>query len=155
MALIATLMAIVAPRLSRSLQSRNLDQEARRWVALTEFGRDQAVSQGVPMVVWLDAETSWFGLQPKPGFLTSSNRAVEFQLSEEIEFELGTVARSMGPQAVVEMAPDGYLAPDSIAVLGLKHRSGDRVLITLMTNGWGYETVTEQEYAIRQRQPRY
>ena len=154
MALLATLMALVAPRLSGSLQRRNLDQEARRWIALTEFGRDQAVSQGVPMVVWLDAETSWFGLQPKPGYWASSNRVVEVQLPEEIEFELATAARATGPQTVVEPAPDGYLDADSIEVLGLRHRSGDRVIVTLMTNGWGYETVTEQEYAIRERQPR-
>jgi len=155
MALIATLMALVAPRLSGSIRRHNLEQEATRWVALTEFGRDQAVSQGVPMVVWLDSQTSWFGLQPKPGYLASSNRTVEFQLPEEIEFELATVARSTGPQQVVELAPDGFLETDSIQVLGLRHQSGERVIVTLMTNGWGYETLTEQEYAIRERQPQY
>jgi len=155
MALIATLMALVAPRLSRSIQRRNLDQEAMRWIAATEYGRDQAVAQGVPMVVWLDAETSWFGVQPKAGYPALSNRVVEFQLPEEVRFDLAAATRGSGPAPVVEIAPDGYLETESIPVLGLRHRSGDRVIVTLTTNGWGYELLTEQQYEIRERQPRY
>jgi hypothetical protein len=80
---------------------------------------------------------------------------VEYQLPEDIEFELASLSRYAGPQPVVELAPDGYLETHSIPLLGLRHRSGDLVIVTLMTNGWGYEALTEQEYVYRERQPQY
>src|ERR1051325_1837454 len=68
MALLATLMALAAPSLSRSMRQRNLSQEATRFVALTESARDEAVSQGVPMVVWIDPVGGRFGMGPKTGY---------------------------------------------------------------------------------------
>ncbi len=56
MAVLATVLAIVVPSLSRSCKQRHRRQEADRLLAVIEYARDEAVSQGVPMVVWIDAE---------------------------------------------------------------------------------------------------
>jgi type II secretion system protein H len=149
MALLATLMAVVAPRISGSIRRQNLDQEAVRFVALTEYARDQAVSQGVPMVVWLDAETSEFGAHAKHGFLVREDRSVYYRLSEDIEFDLRNTVLPGGPQAAIEMGSDGLLATHSLPEVWLVDRTGAAVGVVTTTNGWGYEVVQEWDYATR------
>src|SRR5438067_13878805 len=68
MAVLATIMALSTPSLSRSLRNRNIEQEAKRFIALTEYARGEAVSQGVPMTIWIDVEAGAFGVEPKAGF---------------------------------------------------------------------------------------
>lgn len=153
-ALLASLMALVAPRLAGSIRRRNLEQEAARLVALTEFGRDQAVSQGVPMEIWLDSETSWFGLRAQPGWPARPEAPVEFQLSEDVQFDLGRSPGSTEIRTIIAFAPDGYLEAESIPELWLRDRSDSTLAIVRMTNDWGYEVLNEADYADRLRMPR-
>ena len=64
MALLAIVAALSVPSMSRSIRSRNVSGEAARFVAATEYGRDEAVSQGVPMIVWIDSAAQRFGAFP-------------------------------------------------------------------------------------------
>ena len=54
MVLLATLLAISAPTLSRSFKGRALEQEAVRLLAATVYAREEAVSQSLPMTLWID-----------------------------------------------------------------------------------------------------
>ena len=54
MALLCVILGVAAPSLSRSMRQRNLTQEAARLLAATEYARDEAISRGVPMAVWID-----------------------------------------------------------------------------------------------------
>ena len=146
MALIATLVALVAPSLGRSLRGRNLDQEAKRFIALTEYARQEAVSQGVPMTVWIEPETGKFGAEPKPGYPLMKNRPKNFKLNEDVHFEMGdTASAPEGVLQAVELAPDGMPEPTSIASLRLVDRFNAAVAIAKTRDGWGYEIVKEQE----------
>ena len=51
MALLVVVLAVAAPMLSSSMRGHGLNGEAVRFVALTEFARSEAISQGVPMVL--------------------------------------------------------------------------------------------------------
>ena len=57
--LVLTLLLIVIgvafPSLQHFFRGRNLDSEARRFLSLTRYGQSRAVSEGVPMVLWIDA----------------------------------------------------------------------------------------------------
>lgn len=146
MALLATIMALSAPSLSRSLRGRNLDQEAKRFIALTEYARQEAVSQGVPMVVWIDPEAGQFGVEPKTGYPAMSNRVKNYKLNDDVHFEVGsTASRAEGVLQAVELAPDGMPEPTSIASLRLVDRFESAVAITKTRDGWGYEIVKAQE----------
>ena len=56
LAILAMMVALVAPALAKSSRARNLEQEALRLVALTEYARDEAVSQGVSMAVYVETQ---------------------------------------------------------------------------------------------------
>lgn len=141
LALLATIMAVAAPMLSRSVRERRLEQEAARVVALTEYGRGEAISQGVPMVLWIDSETGRYGLEPKTAYAAIENRRREYTLENDIRFDRVVGAKSDRGMDVAEFSPEGTPEPSSIDVLRLTDRFESIVLVARTEDGWGYEVV--------------
>lgn len=147
MALLATLMALAAPSLGRSMHQRTLDQEAIRFLALTEHARNEAISRGVPMVIWVESETGRVGLESKPGYLLPGPRKLEYSLGPDIRLELDGRAGVGRNAATIEFGPDGWLVWDSLDWVRLIDRRDSGLLIARGTNGWGYEILKEHEQA--------
>lgn len=144
MALLAVIAAFSAPSLARSLRQRNLDGEAARLLALTEYGRDEAMSQGVPMTVWIDPAGQRMGVGPKTGYEGDDSRTREFTLNADIHFELDRAATQGGVVEVMEFAPDGAPATSSTDAVRLVDRFESLVTVARTSDGWGYEIVKEQ-----------
>lgn len=144
MALLAVVAAFSAPSLSRSLRQRNLDGEAARLLAATEYGRDEAVSQGVPMTVWIEPKAQRFGVAPKAGYDADETRAREFELNTDINFEIDRAATQNGVVEVMEFSPDGAPGPSSIDMVRLVDRFQAVVTVARTSDGWGYEIVKAQ-----------
>jgi type II secretion system protein H len=144
MALLATIMAIAAPSLSHSLRDRNLRQEAARFVALTEYARSEAISRGVPMIVWVDVAERRFGAEAKPGFSEDAEETREFVLHEDIQFGPSERTTSTARDAaLIEFAPDGTLQAESIDTVSLTDRFNATALIGRTRDAWGYEVSKE------------
>ena len=145
MALLATIMALAAPSLGRSLRGRNLDQEAKRLIALIEYGRSEAISQGVPMTVWIDAAGGRFGVEPKPGYPAASQREKTYALNPDVHFEMGSTAPTAQDVTTgVEFAPDGTPDASSIASVRLVDRFNSSVAIAKSRDGLSYDIVKEE-----------
>lgn len=143
MALLAIVTAIAVPSLSRSLRERGINDEAARLLAVTEYGRTEAVSQGVPMTVWVTPQGQRFGVEPKAGFEGDAARAKEFTLNPDIRFEVERSATRNGVADVVEFSPDGAPGSSSIDTLRLVDRFETRVTISRTSDRWSYEIVKE------------
>jgi type II secretion system protein H len=144
MALLAVIAAFAAPSLARSMRQRNLNDEAARLLALSEYGRDEAVSQGVPMSVWVDPKGQRMGVEPKTGFDGDDTRTREFTLNPDIHFEIDRTATQSGVVEVMEFAPDGAPSSSSIDVVRLVDRFQALVTVARTSDGWSYEIVKEQ-----------
>jgi type II secretion system protein H len=88
MALLTVVISLTAPRLSRFFHGRTLDSEARRLLALTRSGQSRAVSEGVPMDLWVDTEQGTFGLEAEPSYDASDAKAVDFELDSGLQLEV-------------------------------------------------------------------
>jgi type II secretion system protein H len=156
MALLCVILALAAPSLSRSFRERDLTQEATRLLALTEYARDEAVSQGVPMSIWIDPATGHFGAQAMPGYEDAGARGKQFTLIEGLHFDLlgsspgitkqtapaiGTAA--IGGNDVAEYLPDGTLDPSSRTSIRLVDRSNSAIEVEQMKDASGYEIVKD------------
>ena len=141
MALLVTLAAIAVPSLARSMRGHNLDGQADRLLALTEYGRDEAVSQGGP-----DGDVdrrrrrpfSAWTPSPATGQAAKMPAAREYHVAGRRAFRSGragdgvvrpacrarrrrdkpparlTVSGTHGGVIVAEFAPDGTLDPGSL-----------------------------------------
>jgi type II secretion system protein H len=109
MALLTTIMAIVAPSLSRFMRGRDVEEEARRFLALTRYARSEAVSRSVMLRLWVDPEEGRYGLEPETRAASEDVRVVEYTLANRLHFALpeGEVIDGETGRLDVIFWPDG------------------------------------------------
>jgi len=140
MALLAIVTGIAAPMLGRSMKERNLPDEAKRFLAATEYARSEAVSQGVPMVVWLDLAARQVGIEPRPGFDGEPTRNRTYKLGPDVHMETDQRPTTVnGHINVVEFGPDGAPADTSAEFVKLADRFGYEMNVVRTSDRWSYE----------------
>lgn len=145
LALLAVVAAISMPALGRSMHQRNLKDEAARFLALTEYARDEAISQGVPMTLWLDPRGQRFGIEAKAGFEGDSTRVRDFALNPDVHFDADRPVTHDDVADVIEFSPDGSPADSSIDMVRLADRFDSALTVARTSDGWSYEIVKEPQ----------
>jgi type II secretion system protein H len=143
MAILAVVMAISAPSLSRSLRERALEQEAARFQALTLFARNEAVSEGAAMAIWIDPSAKRYGLEPKSDYGGNSIRR-DYEMNPAVEVEVVSTNRvGTKQQHAIGFTPSGLPDPQSAEAIRLTDRFGSTRLIQRREDGAGYQVVEE------------
>jgi Tfp pilus assembly protein FimT len=88
MALLIIAVSLVTPNLRNSFRGRTLKSEASQMISLIHEGQSRAVSGGVPMVMWFDADKKKYGLEEEPGYVDKDPNAVEFDLNDNLKIEV-------------------------------------------------------------------
>jgi hypothetical protein len=145
MAMLAGIMAISAPRLTRHLSGRTLNEEARRFLALTRFARSEAVSRSVLMELWLDTETGEYGLKPVVEYTDTGKEPVEFQLADDMRFEVNVDEINEEGKATILFWPDGAIDEESLDELSILKGETDTITIEQTDFALGYRVKDEEE----------
>jgi prepilin-type N-terminal cleavage/methylation domain-containing protein len=156
MAVLLVVLAVAAPSLSHFFRGRNLNSEARRFLSLAHYGRSRAVSEGVPMVLWMDTQKGMYGLLPSPGFTDGNTNAVDCVMSESVQMECFAPAAqnpgdfwSQGSSApaylsMIHFLPDGSIADSSPENILLREGEKDVIWIAKSPGRPNYEIQTNQ-----------
>lgn len=165
MAVLVILLGLAAPSLGNFFRGRTLDSEARRFVSLTRYAESRAVSEGVPVLVWIDAQQRMYGLAEDAGVQRADPRAVEYAVGRDVQVEVlqatSTAARRGQAQAgtrlgrnalVIRFEPDGFIsegAPEAVAFRQVPRDGGkpgpaESVWVARTPNGLHYEIPTNQ-----------
>ncbi len=136
MAIMTVVLAVVAPTISHSIRGHKIEDEANRFVALTEYARNEAVSQGMPMVVWIDGKSQTFGLDPQSDYYQSKTHR-QYELDSDVHFDVITGGTPNTPSIV--FSASGTPDPASIDSLKLIDGLGTAIQITRTSDGWGYQ----------------
>jgi Tfp pilus assembly protein FimT len=152
MALLAIVIAVSAPALSNFFRGRTLDSEARRFVSLTRYGQSRAVSEGIPMMVWIDTRLGAYGLEPEPGYGVLDHNAPSFALTNELRIAVADwpVLSSQSAQAQqtgqpdpnrprLHFQPDGFIGESSPKTVEIRDKTGKSIWITQSRNWRNYE----------------
>jgi type II secretory pathway pseudopilin PulG len=160
MAILTAVFALTAPTLSRFFHGRTLDSEARRLLALTRQGQSRAVSEGVPMEVWIDSSRSAYGLEAEPSYEKTDPKAVEFTMETELQIDISTLKGLSGTGGGMNNAaqgasasklsnhpnlprirflPDGTVTEESPQELRITGRDGNSLWLRLSRNRMTYE----------------
>ena len=158
MAMLLIVLAVSAPSLSNFFRGRTLDSEARRFVSLTRYGQSRAVSEGVPMVLWIDLRKRSYGLKQEAGYADEDAKAVEFAMGKELNIEVadlpdasarqGRSAQPTDPSVpTLRFQPDGFVgetSPQSVVIREEKDgaRTDESIWITQSRNRLNYEIHT-------------
>ncbi len=161
MAVLTIVFALALPALKSFFHGRDLDSEARRLLSLTRYGQSRAVSEGVQMVLWIDARRGAYGLQQQAGYADSDTRAVQFTLKEDMRVEtqmpLVAVPSSQLNQSVpgvgnvprIRFTPDGFIGETSPERIALRQGQDDAIWIVESTNRLRYEIQTSHSQVPR------
>jgi Tfp pilus assembly protein FimT len=146
MAILTIVVALALPSLSGFFRGRNQQAEVERLLALTRLGRSRAVTEGIPMVLWIDPRTSSYGLREEVGYTDGDRKARQFTLdsSLKIDVALGAKGRRVrGSLSAIYFSPTGEISPDSVSGVVIEGPDGSRNWIVQSGDGFGYEVQTQ------------
>ena len=154
MALMVVAVSFVAPQLSGFFRGRTLKSEGKQIIALMHQGQSRAVSGGVPMVLWFDPQAQKYGLEEEPGYTDKDPDAVEFQLEENLKFEIpqddpGTTVSSQTSRDTlraglpqINFLPDGTIAETSPRTIKIVDNDGPSLSLTQSRDRNQYDIAT-------------
>ncbi|MEO7675628.1 MAG: GspH/FimT family pseudopilin [Verrucomicrobiota bacterium] len=160
MALLTIVLAVAFPSLKNFFRGRNLDSEAHRFLSLTRYGQSRAVSEGVPMLLWIDAQNGRYGLQTQTGYADNNNdsKAVEFTIDDKLKLEIlasqpSPMLRSNlwtqnsatpGTSLAIRFLPDGFIGETSPVNILFRESDNSTISIRQSTNHLKYEIESAQ-----------
>ncbi|MFZ1073624.1 MAG: GspH/FimT family protein [Verrucomicrobiia bacterium] len=143
LALLVIVTSLAAPAMSNFIRGRALDSEARRLMALIHAGQSRAVSEGMPMVLWVDEKHGAYGLQAETTGQNGDPKAEDLALDEYLQIaamNTGTTgtAKFHNLQAI-RFLPDGTVDETSPQTLRLIDAKGNALWLVESRNRNGYE----------------
>ena len=147
MSILIVVLAVSSPSLANFFRGRTLDSEARRFLSLTHYAQSRAISEGIPMQLWIADTARTYGLHADPGYAPDDPKAVQYELAPDLQLEITvstrtpTSTRAPAPAAApanananaatttLRFQPDGFLPPDSPA--SIRFRGADDTTLTL------------------------
>jgi prepilin-type N-terminal cleavage/methylation domain-containing protein len=166
MTILTIAVSLTAPSLANFFRGRTLDSEARRLLSLSRHGQSRAVSEGVPMDLWIDASQGTFGLEAEPSYEQADPNAVNLSFDKDIQVQVisGNPSAGLGSDAAafsgsmnapsaaalkrhanlptIRFFPDGSISETSPRVLKLSGRDGVPLSLGLSRNRLNYEIQT-------------
>lgn len=141
MLILVIAVSVVVPSLEKFFSGRSLDSEARRFLALTRFGQSRAVSEGIPMLLWIDSKAGAYGLSQETGYTDGDDKAQNFTLGDGLSIGVDNSGSRLAPgkRIGIRFSPDGNVADGSVPGVFLKDRSGAMVWIVQSPDRLSYE----------------
>jgi len=166
MSLLVVVVSMIVPKLSTFIRGRALDTEAWRLQALAHAGQSRAVSEGMPMVLWLDQKNGTYGLQQEtPDDANGDPKAETLHQAESLQLSVanlagfgsrfgsgsGTGSKTGGGSAngggmttfhnlpAIRFQADGTVDTDSPNTVQLLDSTGDSLWLVQLKNRTGYE----------------
>jgi type II secretion system protein H len=143
LALLVVITSIAAPAMSRFVRGRALDSEARRLSSLMHAAQARAVSEGMPMMLWVDEKAGNYGMAAETSGQNGDPKAEQVALDSTLV--IAVVNTSTGVQTTFNNLPairflaDGTVDESSPQTLKLTDSDGFSRWLTETRLRNGYE----------------
>lgn len=144
--ILAITATLVAASMGRFFRGRALNFEARRLLSLTHYGQSRAVSEGVPVILWINPQDSTYGLSVQSSYndIDGDVHAVKYTAESSLTLEPSTGVSSAISErdderlgvaegiSFIRFNPDGFL--DEASVSKIKILQGVEAGLELVTS---------------------
>jgi prepilin-type N-terminal cleavage/methylation domain-containing protein len=155
--ILAITAVFVSTSMARFFRGRALNFEARRLLSLTHYGQSRAVSEGVPVVLWINPANSTYGLSLQSTYTFNDQPdgdrlAVTYTSDPTVSLEIGTGGAQPGmseqdderlgmPEGVsyIRFNPDGFFDETSAVKIFLRQANEEGLELVQTRNRLGYE----------------
>ena len=152
MMLLAIAAALAVPHMASFFRGRVLYSEARRLLALTHYGQTRAVAEGVPVLLWVDAQHSSYGLTTQSAAAEPDDLASTFTVDPTLTLQAVTTDpptsedgdERLGVQdnlPAIRFMPDGFFDDASISEIVIRQGIEGALAIVPAQNRLGYEII--------------
>ena len=142
MVLIVVAISLVAPRMSTFVRGRALDSEARRLLAIAHAGQARAVSEGMPMVLWIDEKQNGYGLEEETPGKNGDANAENYSSDDNVQvavMNLNGSATMFNNLPAIRFLADGTVDENSPQAVKLTGSNGDELWLLESADRRGYE----------------
>jgi type II secretion system protein H len=154
LALLAITAVFVTASMGSFFRGRALNFEARRMLSLTQYAQSRAVSEGVPVILWINPPDSSYGLTIQSSFADADGdtRAVKYTVesgltletaqgaiatvSEQDDEKLGITIEGL---SVIRFTPDGFFDESSVSKIIIRQGIEAALELVPTANRLGYE----------------
>ena len=151
MVLLAIGAAMVAPRMGSFFRGRVLGSEAKRLLALGHYGQSRAIAEGVPVLLWINAQNSTYGLRVQSTYVEDDGRPSVFTTDSTVR--LDTPSTDAPPVSenddeklgltdglpAIRFTPDGFYDETSVRKIVLRSGTDGALELVQTANRLGYE----------------
>jgi len=143
MSLLVIITSIATPAMSRFIRGRALDTEARRLLALTHLAQSRAVSEGMPMMLWVDEKADTYGFASESSGQNGDPKAetlnVDSTLAISVVSTTGGVPTTFNNLPAIRFQADGTVDENSTQSLKLMDGDGFSRWLVATRLRTGYE----------------
>ena len=142
MVLLVVAISIAAPKMSSFVRGRALDSEARRILAIAHEGQSRAVSEGMPMVLWIDDKNNGYGLEEETHGKDGDTKAENYTADENVQvavMSLNGTATTFKNLPAIRFLADGTVDENSPQIVKLTGSTGGELLLLESADRRGYE----------------
>jgi type II secretion system protein H len=143
LALLVIITSLVAPAMSNFIRGRALDSEARRLFALMHAGQSRAVSEGLPVMLWVDEKQNAYGLEAETPPPSGDPKAENLTVDENVQIAVlnaGAAAlTTIRNLPAIRFLADGTIDESSPQTLRLTDAKGHALWLIEARNRMGYE----------------
>ena len=143
LALLVIITSLAAPGMARFIRGRALDSESRRLFALMHAAQSRAVSEGMPMVVWVDQKQDAYGLSEETPGKNGDPKAEDLTVDSTLQISVLNAGMGMPTTfknlPAIRFLPDGSVDENSPQTVQLTDSSGFMRWLLLNKMRTGYE----------------
>lgn len=150
MVVLSAVMGISAPMLSKFFLGRSLQEESRRFLALTRYARSESVSRSVVMELWIDPDSGDYGVKPQRGngddksnLNSWDNKPIEYHLADGLRFNVDSEKLDDKGISRILFLPDGSVDEESLDELTI--REGEEMMIEIARAEFAMGYVIKEE----------
>jgi type II secretion system protein H len=143
MTLLVVITSMVVPRLAGFVRGRALDSEARRMAALMHAAQGRAVSEGMPMMFWVDEKAGTYGVEAETsgpqGDPKGEDLTLDSTLGIVVQAAVGSTQVTFKNLPAIRFLADGTVDEGSPQFLKLTDSAGYSRWLAEASNHLGYE----------------
>jgi Tfp pilus assembly protein FimT len=142
MVLLVVAISLVAPKMSNFMRGRALDSEARRMLAIMHAGQARAVSEGMPIVLWLDEKNNGYGLEEETPGKNGDAQAENYTSDDNVQLavmNLSGSATTFKNLPAIRFLADGTVDENSPQAVKLTGSDGIELWLLESADRRGYE----------------
>jgi len=144
MLILVIVISVALPSLKGFFKGRNQESEVRQFLDLTRYGQSRAVSEGIPMVLWINPRIGTYGLNAEPGYLDYDPKSVSYTVDPDLTLNVFQRAKAgaKGPKSLlpsIHFLPEGTIGLNSVDAVSIVDSKGAPLWVAQSLEGLWYE----------------